>query len=149
MTVRNNYCGLRFQTAALRMSAALTRMSKESQIRIGTSYSFADLRNSPAIVVGAFNNRWTLQMTSNLHFAFAEENGKQMIREQGPLGSTWSPKIGPHGEVIEDFAVVPRLLNSKTGKFVVATAGIMADGTQAARGVCLERGLPRRGPTNR
>jgi hypothetical protein len=118
--------------AALRMSAALARMSKESQIRIGTSYSFADLRNSPAIVVGAFNNRWTLQMTANLHFAFVEENGKQMIREQGTSGSRWSTRFGPHGEVMEDFGVVTRLLNSKTGKFVVATAGIMADGTQAA-----------------
>jgi hypothetical protein len=118
--------------AALRVSAALARMNKESRIRIGTSYSFADLRSSPAIVVGAFNNRWTLQMTSNPHFAFAEENGKQMIREQGTPGASWRTKFGPHGEVLEDFAVVTRLLNSKTGKFVVATAGIMADGTQAA-----------------
>jgi hypothetical protein len=118
--------------AALRMSAALTRMGKESQVRIGNGYSFADLRNSPAIVVGAFNNRWTMQMTSNLHFAFAEENGKQMIREQGSRGQSWSPKFGAHGEVTEDFGVVTRLLNSETGNFVVSTAGILADGTQAA-----------------
>jgi hypothetical protein len=116
--------------AALRMSAVLARMGKQSQVRIGASYSFADLRNSPAIVVGAFNNRWTMQMTSNLHFAFVEENGKQMVREQG--GQSWSAKFGPHGEVLEDFGVVTRLLNSKTGKFVVATAGLQAEGTQAA-----------------
>jgi hypothetical protein len=118
--------------AALRMSAALERMGKESQVRIGANYSFADLRNSPAIVVGAFNNRWTMQMTSNLHFAFVEEKGKQMIREQGLSGQSWSTRFGPNHEVAEDFGVVTRLLNSKTGKFVVATAGIMADGTQAA-----------------
>jgi hypothetical protein len=34
--------------------------------------------------------------------------------------------------VIEDFGIVTRLLNSKTGQFVVSTAGIQADGTQAA-----------------
>jgi hypothetical protein len=118
--------------AALRMSAALAQVGKESRVRIGTNYSFADLRNSPAIVVGAFNNRWTMQMTSNLHFAFVEENGKQMIREQGPSGRSWSVHIGPHGEVLEDFGVVTRLLNSKTGQFVVATAGLFSDGTQAA-----------------
>jgi hypothetical protein len=118
--------------AAVRLSALLARMGKESQVRIGTHYSFADLRNSPAIVVGAFNNRWTMQMTSNLHFAFVEENGKPMIREQGPGGRAWLPKLGPHGEVVEDFGIVTRLLNSKTGQFVVSTAGIMADGTQAA-----------------
>jgi hypothetical protein len=118
--------------AALRMSAALTRMGKESQVRIGTGYSFEDLRSSPAIVVGAFNNRWTMQMTSNLHFAFVEENRQQLIREQGTSGRTWSARYGPHGEAIEDFGIVTRLLNSKTGQFVVATAGILAEGTQAA-----------------
>ena len=118
--------------AAVRLSALLGQMGKESQVRIGSHYSFADLRNSPAIVVGAFNNRWTLQMTSNLHFAFVEEDGKEKIREQGPAGRTWRPKYGPHGEVLEDFGIVTRLLNSKTGQFVVSTAGILADGTQAA-----------------
>jgi hypothetical protein len=118
--------------AALRMSAALARMGKESQVRIGNNYSFSDLRNSPAIVVGAFNNRWTMQVTSNLHFAFAEENGKQMIREQGSRGRIWVARFGAHGEVLEDFGVVTRLLDSKTGNFVVATAGLLADGTQAA-----------------
>jgi len=118
--------------AAVRLSALLGQMGKESQVRIGSHYSFADLRSSPAIVVGAFNNRWTLQMTSNLHFAFVEEHGDEMIREQGPGGRVWRPKFGPHGEVMEDFAIVTRLLNSKTGQFVVSTAGILADGTQAA-----------------
>jgi hypothetical protein len=118
--------------AAVRLSALLGRMGKESQVRIGTNYSFADLRNSPAVVVGAFNNRWTMQMTSNLHFAFVEEDGKPMIREQGQAGRAWHPKHGPHDEVTEDFGVVTRLLNSKTGQFVVSTAGILADGTQAA-----------------
>ncbi len=118
--------------AAVRLSALLARMGKESQVRIGAHYSFADLRNSPAIVVGAFNNRWTMQMTSNLHFAFVEEDGRGMIREQGPMGRAWHPKCGPHGEVTEDFGVVTRLLNSKTGQFVVSTAGILSDGTQAA-----------------
>jgi hypothetical protein len=118
--------------AAIQLSALLGRMGKQSQVRIGNNYSFEDLRNFPAIVVGAFNNRWTMQMTSNLHFAFVEENGKQMIREQGPLGRAWSPKVGPHGEVAEDFGVVTRLLNSETGQFVVAAAGLLANGTQAA-----------------
>lgn len=101
-------------------------------VRIGSQYSFADLRNSPAVVVGAFNNRWAMQMTSNLHFAFVEENGEPMIREQGPAGRAWHAKFGPHGEVTEDFGIVTRLLNSKTGQFVVSTAGTLASGTQAA-----------------
>jgi hypothetical protein len=117
---------------AAKLSALFDHIAKPSQVRIGSNYSFEDLRNSPAVVVGAFNNRWTLQMTSNLRFAFAEENGKFRIQEQGPSGRTISYVAGPHGEVAEDFAVVTRLLDSKTGQVLIAAAGLGANGTQAA-----------------
>jgi hypothetical protein len=121
--------------AAIRLSTMLTRLGKDSQLRIGNNYSFEDLRNSPAIVLGAFNNRWAMQLISNLHFTFIEANGKQMIREQGQQGRNWQVKWTKHPSVwiaVEDYGLVTRLLDSKTGQFVVSVAGITAAGTQAA-----------------
>jgi hypothetical protein len=118
--------------AATRLSALFASINKTSQVRIGQNYSFEDLRNSPAVVIGAFNNRWTLQMTSNLHFAFAEQNGQFRIQEQGFPGKVRSWAIGPNGEIDEDFAIVTRLLDSKTGQVLIAVAGLGANGTQAA-----------------
>ena len=101
-------------------------------MRIGSNYSFEDLRNSPAIVVGAFNNRWTMHLTENLHFAFVEKNAGDTIQEQIPGGRMWSdPVVNPPGEAT-DYAIVARLMDSKTGQFTVAVAGIMGAGTQAA-----------------
>jgi hypothetical protein len=117
---------------AARLSALFGRINKPSQLRIGNDYSFADLRNSPAVLVGAFNNRWTLQMTSNLHFVFVEEDGHLQIQEQGRPGRVWLVRPGPHGEVAEDYGLVTRLLDSETGQVVVAAAGISGDGTRAA-----------------
>jgi hypothetical protein len=116
---------------AARLSAMFDHIDKPSQIRVGTN-SFEDLRNSPAVMVGAFNNRWTLQMTSNLRFGFAEQDGSLRIQEQGPSGLTRSRVLGPHGEVQEDFAIVTRLLDSTSGQVLIAAAGIGAAGTQAA-----------------
>ena len=121
--------------AAVQLSVALGRMSKKNHVRIGGNYSFEDLRNSPAVVVGAFNNRWTMQMTSNLHFAFVERDGQLPvghIQEEGKSGRELYPKYGLNGAATEDYAVVTRLLNSKTGQFVVAIGGILSYGTQAA-----------------
>ena len=121
--------------AAVQLSVALDRMGKKNQVRIGGNYSFEDLRNFPAVVVGAFNNRWTMQMTSNLHFAFVEGDGQLAvghIQEEGASGRKLYPKYGPNGAATEDYAVVTRLLNSKTGQFVVAVGGILSYGTQAA-----------------
>ncbi len=117
---------------AARLSALFDHIDKPSQVRIGTNYSFEDLRNSPAVVVGAFNNRWTLQMTSNLRFVFAEQDGHFRIQEQSPSGRARSWVLGPQGEIVEDFAIVTRLLDSKTGQVVIAAAGLGANGTQAA-----------------
>jgi hypothetical protein len=117
---------------AARLSALFDHIEKPSQVRIGANYSFEDLRNSPAVMVGAFNNPWTLQMTSNLRFSFAEQDGNVRIQEQGSAGLVRSRKLGPRGEIQQDFAIVTRLLDAKTGQVVIAAAGLGAAGTQAA-----------------
>lgn len=118
--------------AAVSLSGLLGKLGKASQVRIGTNYSFEDLRNSPAAVVGAFNNRWTMQITANLHFAFVETGEEFMIREQGGNGHTWKAIKDKKGNTTDDFAIVGRLLDSKTGQFTVTIAGIAGSGTQAA-----------------
>jgi hypothetical protein len=117
---------------AAQLSAFFARINKPSQVRIGSQYSFADLRNSPAVLVGAFNNRWTLQMTSNLRFVFAEEGGRLWIEDRSSPGKVWSYGTAPYAEVKEDYGVVTRLLDSKTGQVLIAVAGIGEHGTEAA-----------------
>jgi len=117
--------------AAIKLSSLLGRIGKTDQVRIGSHYSFQDLRNSPSVVVGAFNNKWTMQLTSSLHFAFVEKDNHFSIREQIAGGRLWEPHpVGP-GQSL-DYALVGRLLDSKTGQFTVAAAGITGAGTEAA-----------------
>jgi hypothetical protein len=73
-----------------------------------------------------------MQMTSDLHFAFSEEGDQPIIREKGPSGRKWYSRTDANGNASEDYAAVTRLLNSKTGQFVVVVAGIKSYGTQAA-----------------
>ena len=117
---------------AAQLSAFFARINKPSQVRIGSHYSFADLRNSPAVLVGAFNNRWTLQMTSNLRFVFAEEGGRLWIEDRSSPGKVWSYGQEPYDKVKEDYGVVTRLLDSETGQALIAAAGIGEHGTEAA-----------------
>ena len=119
--------------AAIEVSALLGRIQKPSQVRIGTNYSFQDLRNSPAVIVGAFNNKWTMQIAPSLHFALVEENGRRMIHERVPGGRTWSSIFQTSSQSSgEDYAIVARLLDSKTGQFTVLAAGLTGSGTQTA-----------------
>jgi hypothetical protein len=114
------------------LSGLLGKIGKPSQVRIGSNYSFKDLRNSPAVFVGAFNNRWTMQLMADLHFAFIEVDGKRRIQEQVPGGRFWQPKTINRTEETSDFAIVARLLDSQTGQFAVTVAGVGGAGTEAA-----------------
>jgi hypothetical protein len=118
--------------AAVALSGLFGKLDKPSQLRIGSAYTYQDLRNSPAAVIGGFNNKWTMQLVANLRYAFVEDQERYMIREQIPGGRVWTTRLGPHGEVLEDFAIVSRLVDSKTGQFTVTIAGIGPQGTQAA-----------------
>jgi hypothetical protein len=117
---------------AVRLSSLFGQIGKKNQVRIGGNYSFEDLRNSPDVIIGAFNNPWTMQMMSNLHFSFASEGTQPFIREEGPKGRRWYSKLDSNGRAVEDYAVVTRLLNSRTGQFLVIVAGIKSYSTQAA-----------------
>lgn len=118
--------------ATFRISEALGRIGKPSQIRIGNESSFDELRNSPAVLIGAFSNRWTMEMTSDLRFVFEERDGILWIHDRTSPDKKWFCRLGLHREVVEDFGVVTRLLDSKTGHSVVSVAGITAPGTDAA-----------------
>lgn len=119
-------------SVAADLSGLFGKLDRPSQLRIGARITYEDLRSFPAVIIGGFNNRWTMQLLSNLRFTFVRDRGQYMIREQVPGGRVWTTRVGAHGEVLEDFAIVSRLIDSKTGQFTVTVAGIGPRGTQAA-----------------
>jgi hypothetical protein len=73
-----------------------------------------------------------MEMTSGLHFAFAEDHGVFRIQEQGPKGRSFYAHLDRNSAIVEDYGIVTRLVKSGTGQFVVAIAGITSDGSEAA-----------------
>jgi len=118
--------------AAFRISGVLGKLNKPTQLRIGNGPAFEDLRNSPAVIVGAFSNRWTMELTSGLRYGFAEKDGIFWIQDRTDDAKRWYAKLGQHWQVTEDYGVATRLLDSKTGHLVITVGGITAAGSDAA-----------------
>lgn len=114
------------------------KLGNDAALRIGRDLTFADLRSSPAVLIGAYNNFWTLKMSSDLPYVFKENEGLPFIQERRNAARTWRPEAqGRLGR--QDFAIVARLLNSKTGQPLVIVAGTGMVGTEAAgRMLCNE-----------
>ena len=119
--------------AAVRLTSFLDGQGRKSQLRIGRNYTFEDLRTSPSVLIGAYNNKWTMQLTSNLRFRFQDDNAQgRHIYDSMPGGPHWRQIRNDQKQVVHDFGLVTRLLDSKTGQFTVTIGGIAAVGTQAS-----------------
>jgi len=110
------------------LSTLFAQIHKSSQVRIGSDFTWEDLRSAPAVLIGAFDNSWTMRVGTELPFDFREQD--ETIVERGGQGRTWRQEGDKRGT--KDFAVVARVLNSKTGQFLVIVAGTGMVGTEAA-----------------
>jgi hypothetical protein len=121
--------------------ARLTGLTREYgkrklDIRRATAFSLTDLRQGPVILVGAFNNSWTMRLGADLRFRYEwnQQTHIGVIRDrQNPSNQSWihDPSI-PYSTVIQDYAVVSRFLNPLTEKMVVVVGGMGRDATVAA-----------------
>ena len=119
-------------SATAQVSAVLASRHHPYDLRFGTDLSFGDLRNNSAILIGAFNNSWTLNMTNNLRFVYASGDSPQMhVQDRFDPSRSWWPKsLGEKDS--EDYAIVSRILDSKAQSVLVIVAGLTHRGTQAA-----------------
>jgi len=96
--------------------------------------SFAQLREGPLVLIGAFDNIWTLRITQDLPFGFETENSvRKLVDRKNAQQRFWTlewqvPKV----KLAKDYAIVARIHDNVTGQPVIVLAGILGEGTQAA-----------------
>jgi hypothetical protein len=117
----------------VRLASFLTAKHHGFDVRAGENISIGDLRESPSVLVGGYNNFLTLQLSHNLPFALAgSQDGRQPIQELGGAKKGWSSRLDAKRANGEDYAIVARILSSETGNPVIIVAGVTSFGTRAA-----------------
>jgi len=113
------------------LTAFFASEHRQSQVRFGRDYTYEDLRSSPAILIGAYNNPWTDRVMSDLPIGFRESGEVLWLEDRTKPGQVWKNSLeGRLGT--KDFALVARLINSKTGQPLLIVSGIGMVGTKAA-----------------
>jgi hypothetical protein len=129
------YVAIADAVALAKIAALFQQRGRPYQIREHNLTSFADLRASPAVLIGMFSNAWTLQLGSEFRFVpTIEGDGHHVgiIDRQHPENSWRLPRPWPSLNVSHDYALVSRVLDPATGTLVVTAAGITPFGTAAA-----------------
>ena len=119
-----------------RLTAFLAGKGKNFRVLYAPQISLADLRQGPAILIGAFNNDWTLRLAGPLRYSFqrdAEFHITSIRDEQNPGRNDWTvDRRTPDLDLTEDFSIVSRVSDPTTGETVIVAAGITKFGTMAA-----------------
>jgi len=95
---------------------------------------FAELREGPFVLIGAFDNPWTMRITQDLPLGFESDNQvRKVVDRKGAQRKFWTPRWeGPRRTLAEDYAIVGRIHDKVTGQPVIILAGISGEGTEAA-----------------
>jgi len=126
-----------------RVTGVLAAHNKPTLIRRSSASSFSDLRQGAAVLIGAFNNEWSLRLTRQMRFSLALDANRHIVYihdARNPASRAWSwatnqsriPAIGANSPKTEDYALISRIRDSETGHTVVVIGGLYTYGTQAA-----------------
>jgi hypothetical protein len=126
-----------------RVYGLLQEHGKGVIVRQQGASTFSELRESPVVMIGAFNNEWSLRLTRTLRYSLALDPDRHLIYirdAKNPANRSWSwgtdqPKEDQGGAgrpPLQDFALISRIRNSNTGHPVVVIGGLYTYGTEAA-----------------
>ncbi|MGA2536694.1 MAG: hypothetical protein ABSF53_11805 [Terracidiphilus sp.] len=117
-----------------RTAAALETQHKAFRVLPASEASFAQLREGPIVLIGGFDNIWTLRVTQKLRFGFESKDGVALIVDRkSPQQTSWATAWDlPYQKLSRDYAIVARIHDNTTGQPVIVAAGISEEGTEAA-----------------
>jgi hypothetical protein len=134
--LRDRYLALDDAFCLVRLTSLLESHHKPYRIRAERSTSFADLRDTPAVLIGAFDNPWTLRTGGQLRFTFSKdsEHDTGMVHDsQHPEGSGWGlSQYWPNWDIPVDYAIVTRMVDNTSDRPVIIAAGLTQYGTMGA-----------------
>jgi hypothetical protein len=121
-------------TTMARVTGILQSKGQPWQIRAEDDATFGDLRQGPAVLIGAFNDSWNMRLANSMRYTFHQQGATDWIEDQkNPASREWSITRGPGAPpMTKDFALITRIIDPNTDRILVAAGGLWGYGTLAA-----------------
>ena len=115
------------------LAGELRSRAKPFHIRRISGTELEDLRDGPVVLIGGFNNPWTLRLSEGLRFTLQfEANGPYIRDRDHPESREWQPaSSGRLGDIKQTYGLITRVQDKSTGRAVLAVSGLVL-GTRAA-----------------
>jgi len=114
-----------------RVAALVNGMGGSYAVQSSNTTSMAQIRESPVVLIGAYNNDWTQRLMMPLRFHFSPHPDEEIVDGARP-GRHWGRDLTRPYSESPDYAIVARFRNPSTDSIVVVVAGLQRYGTDAA-----------------
>jgi hypothetical protein len=131
----DRYIALGDASCLLHLATLFEKRGKPYRIRGEASTRFSDLREQPSVLIGAFDNEWTMRLEGQVRYSFYKDyRGLEVVRDRiHPERTDWKlVDSWPYWNIDADYAIVSRVFDRNTDRMVVVAAGITAFGTEGA-----------------
>jgi hypothetical protein len=117
-----------------RSIAPLVPKGGDFRVVSDSEVGYTQLREGPVVLIGAFDNIWTMRITKNLPFGFEyDSQERRLVDRKSPEKRFWSLQWQvPYTKLAKDYAIIARIHDRVTGQPVIIIAGILGEGTEAA-----------------
>ena len=121
----------------IKIAGVLQSSGKHYTVRGENATTLMDLRNGPSVMVGAFDNAWTLRLLRPLRFHFANDPEMTLFGIVDAMHGNQPRWVIDRRQQIAtnnyvDYAIVARFSDATTGRPALVAAGIARGGTIAA-----------------
>lgn len=118
------------------IAGTLRTFGKNYRVLGESTTTLTDLRRSPSVFIGAFDNGWTLRLTAPLRFHFGNDATMTQFwieDRNDPTKREWLlDRAQQQTQDYKDYAIVARFMTPDTDQLAVIAAGIGRGGTVAA-----------------
>jgi hypothetical protein len=125
------FVSMQIATSIAHISGHLERLGETVQTSSSSSTALTDLRERPVVLLGGYNNDWTMRLLEPLRFRFAP-GPAEVIVDRDHSNAKWERDPTLPYSSADDYALVARFHDATTGGILVIVAGIGRNGTEAA-----------------
>jgi hypothetical protein len=113
------------------ISGLMQRSGATAQLQSAPTTPLTELREHSVILLGAYNNRWTIRLLQPLRYHFGPDSDPAIV-DSTQLTSRWQRDQSLPYSSADDYAIVARYRDATTDGWVVALAGLGRNGAEAA-----------------
>jgi hypothetical protein len=111
----------------------LTARGRQTLLVRSDFVAFGSLREGPSVLIGGFDNVWTMQLTTSLRYYLVRDGDTLEIRDHNDVKQVWSlSEDADLSQLKVDYALLGRFRSPDTQQITYLASGLGQYGTVAA-----------------